>query len=78
MAQTYDFTNTARTERKRLRAMLDTFFAGLGQGFNAYLHSRSRMDQIERLNALSDQELAERGLAREDIPRHVFRDIFYL
>lgn len=60
----------------RLKATLDTFFAGIGQGFNAYLTSGARLEEIERHYALSDEELAEMGLEREDIPRHVFRDLF--
>ncbi|MBM9595147.1 hypothetical protein [Roseitranquillus sediminis] len=60
-----------------LRARLDRFFAGLGQGFNAYLESRSRIDEIRRLDARSDAELEAMGLRREDIPRHVFRDLLY-
>lgn len=63
---------------KSAKAMLDTFFASLGQGFNAYLVSRARLTEIQRLNAKSDRELAGMGLRREDIPRHVYRDIFYL
>ncbi|WP_172291857.1 hypothetical protein [Pseudoruegeria sp. HB172150] len=78
MAQTYDITSSATHDRKSVKAMLDTFFAGLGQGFNAYLTARSRMGEIEALNAKSDAQLAAMGLKREDIPRHVFRDIFYI
>ncbi|MSU90178.1 DUF1127 domain-containing protein [Rhodobacteraceae bacterium 2CG4] len=33
-----------------------------------------RMQELERLQAMSDEELAELGLRREDIVRHVFRD----
>ena len=61
-----------------LRARIDAFFATLGQGVNAYVHTRSRVGEIERLNAMSDAELAEMGLRRDDIPRHVFRDLFYI
>lgn len=53
----------------------DRFFAGIGQGFNAYIERRSRRDQVERLQAKSDAELAEMGLRRDDIPRYVFRDM---
>ncbi len=60
-----------------IRAQLDAFFVGLGQGFNAYLESNSRMQEIARLNALSDADLTAMSLKREDIPRHVFRDLFY-
>ena len=54
---------------------IDQFFAGLGQGFNAYIERRSRMDEIEALSALSDEELLKRGIRRDEIPRYVFRDI---
>lgn len=37
--------------------------------------SNPRLRQIERLSALSDEQLAARGLRREDIVRHVFRDV---
>ncbi len=61
-----------------IRDQADRFFARMGQGFNAYLELRSRRDQIERLNALSDAELASRGIQRDGIVMHVFRDrMFY-
>jgi uncharacterized protein YjiS (DUF1127 family) len=56
------------------RGRLDAFFASIGQGFNAYIETISRRHQIETLYARSDAELADMGLTREDIPRHVFRD----
>lgn len=37
----------------------------------------SRRDQIVRLEMLSDRELAERGIRRDEIARHVYRDLFY-
>lgn len=58
-----------------LRAQLDQFFCGIGQGCNAYLESNARFRDIERLNAMSDIELAVMGLRRADIPRYVFRDL---
>jgi len=57
-----------------IRAQLDRLFAGIGQGFNAYLETRSRAGEIDFLNTLSDAELAERGIARDRIVHHVFRD----
>lgn len=54
---------------------LDLFFAGLGMGFNAYTLRRSRMREIQNLNACSDAQLARMGLTRDDIPRYVFRDL---
>ena len=37
-----------------------------------------RLRRIEALQKLSDAELAERGIRREDIVRHVFHDVYYL
>lgn len=59
----------------RMRRALDRYFAEFGQGFNAYLATRPKLAEIELLNALPDVELARLGIAREDIPRHVFRDL---
>lgn len=60
----------------RMRHLLDRFIAGLGQGFDAYTTSRSRVREFETLNAKSDAKLAAMGLGRGDIARHVFRDFF--
>ena len=49
--------------------------AKLKSWFVAYVDARSRRSQIERLNALSDDQLAQMGILRRDIPRHVFRDL---
>ncbi|SFO86790.1 hypothetical protein [Tranquillimonas alkanivorans] len=43
-----------------------------------YLERLARTDQIDALNAKSDDELARMGLKRDDIPRHVFRDAIWL
>ncbi len=50
------------------------FFAALGRGLIAIGESHPRMKRLERLQGLSDQELAKMGLKREDIPRYVFSD----
>ncbi|MGB8622956.1 MAG: hypothetical protein WCD16_09065 [Paracoccaceae bacterium] len=57
------------------QARLDAFFAGIGQGFNAYLESRERKQEFEELYAKSDRQLADMGLTREGLARHVFRDL---
>lgn len=54
---------------------LDRFFAGVGQGLNAYLLTKDRMRELHRLNACSDAQLSSLGITREDIPRYVFRDL---
>ena len=40
--------------------------------------AQSRVRRIEFLCALSDEELAERGLSRQDIVRYVYRDAYYV
>ena len=49
--------------------------ARLKSWFVAYADARSRRTQIERLNALTDGQLAQMGILRRDIPRYVFRDL---
>lgn len=75
MAQSED---DHRLQDDRIRDRLDTYFAAVGMGFNAYLERRQRMQQMRDLDALSDAELASRGLTRDRIPAHVFRDLFDL
>ena len=37
----------------------------------------ARLRQVEALRALSDEELAARGLTREEIVHHAFRDLYF-
>ena len=39
--------------------------------------SEQRLNEARRLQALSDSDLAKRGLTRDRIVHHVFRDIFF-
>ncbi|WP_254695308.1 DUF1127 domain-containing protein [Oceanicola sp. D3] len=62
-----------------------SFMARVGAGFDRVLsalvslaEANPRMKAVSRLSAMSDEELAARGLKREDIVRHVFRDIYYV
>ena len=75
--QTTNLTHSTDT-RARLMARVDAFFATLGQGMNAYMHRKSRMDVIDALNAKTDAELAALGITRDGIPAYVFRDMFYV
>lgn len=75
---TTNLTDTGTDSRARLMARVDAFFATLGQGMNAYMHRKSRMDEIEALHAKTDAELAAMGITRDRIPHYVFRDTFYI
>lgn len=59
-----------------------SFLARIGDAIksfaSAYVEARSRQGAIAALEAMSDKELAERGIEREDIVRHVFSDTYYL
>ncbi|GHF40947.1 hypothetical protein [Seohaeicola zhoushanensis] len=74
--------NTAVTQQAIKSGRSSQGFAGfldaLGRGFRAYAEQRSRSAEINALNALTDEQLAAKGLRREDIPYHVFRDLFYV
>lgn len=59
-----------------LAAWLDLDFAGLGLGADGCTLRRSRMREIQSPKAGSDAQLARIAITREDIPGHVFRDLF--
>lgn len=54
------------------------FFDGILDFLAGIADNNSRVKEVSRLQALSNAELAERGIGREDIVRHVFRDVYYL
>jgi hypothetical protein len=54
------------------------FFAKIWHGLIAIAEVNPRLKQLEYLASLSDTELAAKGLRREDIARHVFRNKIYL
>ncbi len=57
-----------------LRQSVEVKLARLSDRLEAYANRRARRAEIEYLEALSDAELAARGIERDDIVRHVFRD----
>ncbi|MCB1348498.1 MAG: DUF1127 domain-containing protein [Maritimibacter sp.] len=65
-------TNTLPAERR------PSILSRIGDFFVAYAESQGRYHEIARLQALSDEELAARGLTRDGIVRHVFADKLYL
>ncbi|CUH75129.1 DUF1127 domain-containing protein [Tropicibacter naphthalenivorans] len=54
------------------------FFEWVFQGLVRIGEANSRMQKVERLQALSDDQLAKMGLKRENIVQHVFGDIMYV
>ncbi len=49
-------------------------FRFIGGVLVAIAEANSRQEEVQRLAAMSDEQLAKRGLKREDIVRYVFRD----
>lgn len=56
------------------RGLLARIFDGLVN----IAENNHRVRRVKQLNALSDEELARRGLTRDQIARHVFRDVMYI
>ena len=50
--------------------------ARIGAALARTMERQSRLDEVRRLEALSDAELAAQGIRREAIVPHVFRDRF--
>jgi hypothetical protein len=59
------------SKRPSLFARILDFLAEVGE-------LRARSAQVQALMALSDEQLAKRGLTRDTIVTHVFRDKMYL
>lgn len=53
------------------------FTAWLSRAFDAYIARRARTDQLQALEALSDAELAQLGIRRDQIVQYVFRDLYW-
>ncbi len=69
---------TQATNIHGLAGRTEGFWAGIAAGLNNYMNRKSRVDQVRKLEAKSDAELAAMGLKRDDITRYVFRDMFYI
>ena len=56
------------------RSLFTTVIDGLARIMENHPQTR----QLEKLNRMSDEELAARGVTRHDVIRHIFRDRYYL
>lgn len=70
-------------------ALIDTFktapaltlsapFRAIGRFLIMVAESNSLAREIEKLNAMSDEELASRGVTREEAAQTLLRDRFYM
>ena len=58
--------------------ILKSVGAAISRYFVASMEAASRSTQIQALQSMSDRQLADIGLKREDIARHVYSDMFHL
>ncbi|KQI73065.1 hypothetical protein AN191_03990 [Loktanella sp. 5RATIMAR09] len=54
------------------------FFNAIASSVSRLLAAQNRSAQVLRLQNLSDDELADIGLSRDTILRHVYRDTYYV
>lgn len=71
-------TATHTSAQFSLRKILAAPFVAIGTFFVAIMESNSRVQEVDRLNAMSDEQLAELGLRRDTIVRHVFADYMHI
>lgn len=69
-------TATLKTAASGLGAHAAGALRALAKAVAQARGAQARYERLRRLHALSDEELSRRGLKREDLARHVFRDVF--
>ena len=57
-------------------ARAGAFFDAFGKAMIAGSTGQQRLDRVTALQAKTDAELAELNIKREDIVRHVFKDLY--
>ncbi len=60
----------------QIRHALAVPFIAIGNFMVQAMNANGRLDQIERLQAMSDEDLAKIGIRRTEIVTYVFRDRF--
>lgn len=71
-------TDTHSVAHNSLGHIITAPFRAVGNFLVAIMESNSRVQYVDRLNEMSDEQLAERGIKREEIVQHVFRDHMHL
>lgn len=68
---------TYSDDRARTRRPLRDLGARFGAWMESFMEAHARTGEIDALRDMSDAELARRGIARDQIIRHVYRDRFF-
>ncbi len=69
---------TQHTAPAGIFSAVQHFFASIGHALVMVAEANPRMKKVQALQCMSDEELAERGIKREDIVRIVFNDVLYM
>lgn len=73
-----EYTPEMARPARSARPLALRILSALGRGFVAMAEAGPRMEEVRRLNALSDADLTARGTTREAEVRRIFADRFYL
>ncbi|MFP7569199.1 DUF1127 domain-containing protein [Marivita sp. S2033] len=68
----------ADTHHEEKHGFFMSLIDGITRGLGQIADANWRGQEVSRLCALSDEALASKGLKREDIVRHVFRDVYWM
>ncbi len=71
---TYNADLPAAPASARVGEGISRFSKAADLGVSLFRTSPMRMREIERLSRMSDAELGDMGLKRDEIARHVYRD----
>ncbi|WOI55731.1 DUF1127 domain-containing protein [Palleronia sp. LCG004] len=74
---TFHTAHDTRTDSRTFGQTVSAFFSAIGHGLIAMGENSSRYRRLQALNAMTDEQLAQRGLKRENLVRHVFADVYY-
>ena len=55
-----------------------TLMERFGEWIDSVASNSTRAREIDRLSSLTDEQLAARGLRRQDIVHHVMRDVYWI
>lgn len=57
---------------------LSAFAGAIADFFDRVADAQNRSIEVQRMQRLSDRQLEDIGIAREDIVRFVYRDIYHI
>lgn len=72
------YTTAHQVQSVPLTGIIRRVLSPVFNGLTKIAENNPRYKQIKKLSAMTDAELAEIGLRRDDIARHVFSDRLYI